>query len=192
MPPQKMASSHGLTLIEILVVVAIVAVATALAGPDLSALIHSNRLASKINALNADVTLAKTQAIKRAAAVTLCASIDRQTCSQESDLASGWIVFSDPNENQAVDSEEAILKAQDRLEGDDRIVLSDSQGAVSFNRNGTIYNLPSSGMQVIKVTTRDFDQRSQRCLTFQRMGQAKLIKGGESMCTQGNSLQASR
>lgn len=182
-PSLKMHSSRGLTLVEILVVVAIVSIATAFVGPDLSALIKGNRVAGKINVLNADITLAKTQAIQRGGAVTLCASTDQRHCSQESDLAAGWIVFSDSNENQSVDSDEAILKVQERLEGDDRIVLSDSQAAVSFNRHGTLYNLPRSGMQVIKVTTSDSDPRSQRCLTFQRMGQAKFSKGGESTCT---------
>lgn len=178
-----MASSRGLTLIEILVVIAIAAIVLALAGPDLSALIKSNRVAAKINALNADITLAKTEAIKRGAGVTLCASANQQTCSATSDLAAGWIVFSDLNENQAVDGNDTIFKIQDKLKGGDSIVLSDSQAAVSFNRNGYLYNLPSSGRQVIKITTRDSDQRSQRCLMYQRIGQAKVVKGGESTCT---------
>ncbi|MCD2511426.1 GspH/FimT family pseudopilin [Comamonas endophytica] len=178
----KRPTSRGLTLIEILVVVAIVAIVSALAAPDLSALIKSNRVAGKINALNADISFAKTEAIKRGVAVTLCASADQLTCSPSSDLAQGWIVFADPDENQAIGIGEAIIKVQDKLKGDDRIVLSESQTTVSFNRNGYIYNLPSSGMQVIKVTTSDSDQRSQRCLTFQRIGQAKVTKGGEQTC----------
>lgn len=181
--PSTKRFSRGFTLIEILVVIAIVAIVSVLAGPDLSALIKSNRIAGTVNAVNADITFAKSEAIKRGAAVTLCASSDQASCSASSNLANGWIVFSDPNENQAVDEGEAVIKVQDKLKGNDSVVLSDGQAAISFSHNGFIYNLPSSGMQVINVKSSDSDPRSQRCLTFRQMGQAKIIKGGDRTCT---------
>ncbi len=181
--PLTKRAGQGFTLIEILVVISIVAIAAMLAGPDLSALIKSNRIAGTINAVNADIKFAKAEAIKRGAAVTLCASSDQATCSVSSNLANGWIVFSDPNGNQAVDEGEAVIKVQDKLKGNDSVVLSDDQSAISFSRSGFLYNLPSSGMQVINVKTSDSDQRSQRCLTFRPMGQAKILKGGERTCT---------
>lgn len=183
LPQLQHPIERGFTLIEILVVIAIVAIVAALAGPDLSMLIKSNRIAGTINAMNADITFAKSEAIKRGSAVTLCASSDQTTCSSSSDLAGGWIVFSDPNENQKLDKNESIIKVQNKLKGGDSIVLSDSQETISFNQNGFIYNLPSSGIQLINIKASDSDQRSQRCLSFQQIGQAKIIKGGEQPCT---------
>ncbi|WP_416384912.1 GspH/FimT family pseudopilin [Uliginosibacterium silvisoli] len=65
---------HGVTLIELLVTAAILAVLIAVVAPGLSGLIKDARLSSQTDALVAALNLARLEAISRRADVTLCAT----------------------------------------------------------------------------------------------------------------------
>lgn len=65
-------SEQGLTLIELLVVIALVAVITAIGVPSYQSVLRFNRTAAEANALVGDLSLARSEAIKRGINVTLC------------------------------------------------------------------------------------------------------------------------
>ena len=94
-------------------------------------------MAAELNAFVGDLQFARSEAIKRGQFVTMCASSTGGAClgANTTNWSPGWIVFTDTNNNDAVDGSESVIRIQAALQGGDRLV-SNSSGAVTFNRNG--------------------------------------------------------
>jgi type IV fimbrial biogenesis protein FimT len=90
--PTRRRPAAGFTLIELLVCVAVLALLLRLAVPSFAEAILTNRLASYTNAFIGSVQYARSEAIKRNTAITMCASSDGQTCAASGTWAQGWIV----------------------------------------------------------------------------------------------------
>ena len=85
-----------------MVTVAIMAILAAIAAPSFTNLIRDYAVSSQLNALNADMRYARSEAIKRGTSVALCASPDPLLPSPKcggSDWKTGWIIFLDPSAN---------------------------------------------------------------------------------------------
>ena len=96
----KNQSQTGLTLPELLIVIAIIAVMTALGVAGYQELTRINRTTSQTNALVAALQLTRGEAIKRNTEVFVCASNSVGTTAPQCDTSTwekGWIVFADPN-----------------------------------------------------------------------------------------------
>ncbi|TKD37086.1 GspH/FimT family pseudopilin [Azotobacter chroococcum] len=87
----------GFTLVELMVALAVLAILLGIAVPSFTEVSLSGRLRSLANGLVASATLGRSEAIKRNAVVTLCASSDGATCAEpgEGDWHQGWIVVAD-------------------------------------------------------------------------------------------------
>lgn len=102
---ELMQFHRGFTLIELIVTMAIIAILAMLAAPSFNDAILSNKLASFANNFVASVTLARGEAVKRNAVVTLCvvATDVSKTCTISGDWQQGWIVFNDINGDGILD-----------------------------------------------------------------------------------------
>jgi type IV fimbrial biogenesis protein FimT len=87
------SGSKGVTLIELLVTLAVMAVLTVIAMPSLTNSIRSNRVSTSSNALLADLSYARTEAVNRGLIVSVCPSVDGQNCSGTTTYDTGWIVY---------------------------------------------------------------------------------------------------
>ncbi len=88
----------GFTLLELVITIALVAIVTALAAPNLRNAIQNNRLTAQSNDFAVAMQLARTEAIKRGRPVSICASDvagggDDPECGDNWSL--GWMVFVD-------------------------------------------------------------------------------------------------
>ncbi|WP_225591893.1 GspH/FimT family pseudopilin [Stenotrophomonas sp. STM01] len=72
--------ARGFSLVELIVTVAIAAILAAIAVPSFRSVINANRLTSQSNDLVASLQLARSEAIKRNAQVSVCGSADGATC----------------------------------------------------------------------------------------------------------------
>jgi type IV fimbrial biogenesis protein FimT len=89
----------GVTLLELLWVVALLGILVGIAVPSFSGALQGRRQAALINDFTASLALARSEAIKRGRIVSMCRSADLKKCGGSGDWASGWLVFvdSDPH-----------------------------------------------------------------------------------------------
>ncbi len=90
---------QGFTLIEVMIVVLLIAILSAIVIPGLSSFVQDGRVSGNVNEFISAITLARTEAVKRGRLVTMCrsANADEGTAStcltSGDDWASGWIVY---------------------------------------------------------------------------------------------------
>jgi type IV fimbrial biogenesis protein FimT len=107
----------GFTLVELMIVVAVVAILLSLAAPAFSGMVSSVRLSSASNSLFSSLLLARSEAIKRNSRVVLCKSVTGDACTSTDGWEQGWIVFHDVNNNATLDAGETLLSRESALPG---------------------------------------------------------------------------
>jgi len=74
-------------------VVAIAGIVMAIGVPSFQSITTNNRIAANTNEFITALNLARSEAVKRAAAVSVCKSADGATCTTSGDWDQGWIVI---------------------------------------------------------------------------------------------------
>jgi len=87
------ARQRGMTLVELMFTIFIMAVLAMLAVPSFRDASLGSRLAATANSLHGSIQIARSEAIKANAAITLCASADGVGCATAGDWDQGWIVI---------------------------------------------------------------------------------------------------
>jgi len=106
----------GFTLVELMITLFIAAILITVAVPSFTATIQNNRVTTQINEFVSTLNLARTEAIKRGARVTVCKSADASNCDTSSTgWEQGWIVFIDTDADETRDSGETILLTSEGL-----------------------------------------------------------------------------
>jgi type IV fimbrial biogenesis protein FimT len=116
---------NGFSVIELMIVVAVAAVLLATAVPSFNQTILNNRLATQVNELHTGLSLARSEAVKRNANVTVCQSSNGAGCNGS--WQDGWIVFQDDNSDGNVNSGEEILRVTEAIPGAIRITFDGEQ-----------------------------------------------------------------
>ncbi|MEY6431683.1 GspH/FimT family pseudopilin [Thioalkalicoccus limnaeus] len=93
---------QGVTLIELLVTLSIVAVLLTIGVPPMADLIARNRMATSVNGLLAHLQLARSEAVKRGVRVFVCPSHDGLTCTGGYSWHQGYLVTLDPDDPDGV------------------------------------------------------------------------------------------
>jgi type IV fimbrial biogenesis protein FimT len=126
----NMKKQGGFTLIELMFTVVVLAVLLSIGIPNLRDFLRNGRMTGYANELLADINLARTEAVKRRALVTICASANptatSPTCAATNSTTAftGWVVYvddADPNAanandgNATIDAGETILRRHDTI-----------------------------------------------------------------------------
>jgi type IV fimbrial biogenesis protein FimT len=180
-----MNKSHGFTLIEAVVVIAIIAILTALAAPSFKNLIQSNAISGSVNSFLSDMRFARSEAIRRGGSVVICRSTSPETSpacngtnNAANDWRTGWIIFDDLNKDGNLDSGEPVLRVQGPITNVDSIVAN-SEYQFKFNATG---RLPG-GATGIKFGGSNFPTTSQRMVCVSVGGRTRIAGDGSTSCS---------
>ena len=133
-PPRRTA---GITLIELMLGVSVLAVLLALAVPSFRQLTTSNRAATVESDLVTALNLARSESVRQGIPVSMCSSIDGATCAGAGDWGSGWIVFTDNSGTPGVlDSGDQKLEAWTPSGGSNVYIVA-SDASVQYQPPGT-------------------------------------------------------
>ncbi|WP_006786866.1 GspH/FimT family pseudopilin [Thiorhodospira sibirica] len=105
-----MRTEAGLSLIELMVALAVLAVVLAIGIPSVNQLLREQRLTTTTNLFIASVHFARSEAIKRAERVTICPSVDGQHCSNQVDYSEQWIIVVGPAPGQSLQDAGPVLR----------------------------------------------------------------------------------
>ena len=131
---QAFINQRGLTLLEMLVAVAVVAIILTTVAPSIQSVLIKNRITSDINNLSAVVQRARFTAVDEQASVILCPTENYEACT--SSWKKAKMVFVDTNGNGSRDNSEALIIASDPLNSANAIY--GVTGSLSFDEQGAI------------------------------------------------------
>lgn len=137
--PIDSAPAAGFTLLELLITMAVAVILLTIAIPSFRYVTNANRISSEVNGLVGDLQFARAEAIKEGRYVSVCASVDGQSCSGSTAWQSGWIVFPNSNNSQAVTpglAESPVLRIQSAFSSTDTFNGTNNLSVVTFNRDG--------------------------------------------------------
>ncbi|WP_018881458.1 GspH/FimT family pseudopilin [Thioalkalivibrio sp. ALE30] len=104
-----MRNCKGITAIELMVALGVLAILATLAAPAFSEMLERQRIIGATNSLLNAMHLARSEALKRNQRVTLCPSSDGETCRADGNWAYGWIWFADPTHSGERSDEDLLI-----------------------------------------------------------------------------------
>lgn len=147
-PARRVRHSGGFTLIELMVTVAVAGILAVVAVPAMTALVNGNRLAGNTSEMTSALSLARAEAIRRNAPVSICRSTNGMTCAGGADWSS-WIVVSGTD---VIRSNAATGNTQ--ISGPAGGILFRSSGLIDGERRVTVCvpsDQPEQNQRVITV-----------------------------------------
>lgn len=176
----------GVSLVELLVVVAITGTLLALALPSMGGLLGTQRAISASNTFLAGLHLTRSEAIKRNGRAVMCKSADAEQCTTSGGWEQGWLVFHDSNNNAQRDIGERVVQQQAgssaglRLRGNTPVA-----SYVSYSASGTARQV-SGAFQAGTITicpSRIGQDVAVRRIIIGAPGRPRLVPGTVSDCT---------
>lgn len=159
----KRKLTAGFTLMEMMVVIAIIGIIAGIGIPSYNMFSKNSRLAGASEELLNSLSLAKSEAVKRGMRVTVCntanPTADTPTCTAagSEDWRTGWIVFVDADASNSYTAGEEILRVTHALGKLDSATAS-GVAAISFRstigpgNTETVITLCNQGATARQVT----------------------------------------
>ncbi len=152
----------GLSLLELMVSMAVMALVLGFGVPSFVGVVQNNRIVTVTNDLVTTIHAARSEAVKSRNIAVICASDDPSAavpvCGD--DFASGWVAFIDRNGDGTVDAnadpalDDTILRTHSSI--DDSIVSSAAGGAyLAFSPSGFSRNVAALGASATSIVICD-------------------------------------
>ncbi len=164
-------NNKGLTLIELMVVIAIIGILASLAAPSFNTILRQQKVIGEANLLFSLVYIARSEAIKRNGVVTICKSTDAVQCGGL--WSDGWIVFEDNNSDGSRDVGEPLISSG--LIRDDYQLSWSAFGSNNYIRF-TSRGLTLSQNGTFKLCPNDGDIRFARAVVISKTARVRLTK----------------
>jgi type IV fimbrial biogenesis protein FimT len=182
-------SARGFTLIELMVVVAISAILTALAMPSMRQFIGNWQVSNAVNAYSGSLQLARAEAVKRGRVARVCRSSDGTTCATDGPTkgwATGWLVYVDNDASGGLTAPDQVMLTQGAINNFYSIssTVSGSTATVStttfvFTPTGLLQGGAAAQAMVFRW---DSGATIQKTLCINKTGRSRVVKD-LSTCT---------
>ena len=176
---QSRKQLHGFTLVELMVVVALIAIVMAIAIPSYRQMIVSNRIRAATNDLLLSLQFARTEAVRQVGVVTVCPSSNGATCTA-GNYEIGWIVKTGMPNVAGVVLQDTLPK--------ERVTMGFSNpttGNFIFLANG----LPAANFAGNRIWVRDFPATqadTNKWICIARTGRARVFTDEQYMNVTGD------
>lgn len=157
---------RGVTLVELMVTISVLAILLAIAVPSFTEIILSSRLRSHANDFVATAILARGEAIKRNTVVTLCASSNGTSCAGS--WEEGWIVLAGTT----------VIHRQQALPAGMKMTGSGGIGSINFPPTGV--GVTPATLTVCRATPNAGSQ--ERVISVGATGRAAVTKTATGVC----------
>ena len=138
---QSNRQQAGVTMIELMIVIAIAAILASIAAPSFSDFINNTRLTSTMSQLTSDLNRARSEAIKRNSWVLVCVRSSNTACGAGTDWANGWLVCQDSSDDGTNNCDSGTAANPNPITVHQAIntsfTLTGSADSIRFNPNGT-------------------------------------------------------
>lgn len=151
MRPSQYHCQHGFTLLELIVTISVLSILVALAAPSFRQLLEAQRMRAASFDLVADLTLARSEAIKRGAAITLAPTT-------AGDWSTGWTVRAGAEE----------IGKKSPLGGG--VTFAVAPNSIAFDRTGRV-----SSITTVRFGLQTSNALRQRCILLDPSGRPKSI-----------------
>lgn len=175
------ACMRGLTLVESMVVIALVAILGTVSSASMQPLIDRTRLESSTSDFLGDLQFARSEAVTRGLTVSVCPSADGASCSDEESWHMGWIVFVDADGDGGVDDPSLVLRRHLPWRERYTLVSTTGMGALSFGRDGFLLRLPVSEAH-LRAEAHNGATWTASCIAINRAGRHRVERAASGEC----------
>ncbi|HZF98644.1 MAG TPA: GspH/FimT family pseudopilin [Pseudoxanthomonas sp.] len=158
----------GFTLLELMVIIAILAILITLALPSFQSTLRSNRVATTSNELLASLSLARSEGIRSTRGGGVCTSPDGATCGGS--WNDGWLVWTESNGNGIFDGVDTVARFS---AGRPQLQLTGTGNAIAFDGRGR--RMPGSSGDAIGIAPKGANEPA-RCIQIAVTGQVRMNK----------------
>lgn len=167
-----MSTQRGFTLVELMATLAVASILLSAVAVSYAGMIGRGSRDAALGELSFTLSLARSEAIKRSATVSVCPSNDASSCS--GGWSDGWLMFvnTDADAPPAIDSGETVLRGYTNGRNGYNLIASASlQSGVSFRGRGT----PAASGSLIMCAN---DVATPTTLSLTPIGIPEIASGG--------------
>lgn len=165
----------GLTLVEVMSTISIIAVVNAIAGPTLGETIKRNQLRSQADLVLTSLNLARSEAVKRNQPVSICRSADGASC--DGNWQDGWIVFTNLDADNTFDNgTDSVIRVYEGLADGHAFYGTVGNDAMTYFSDGSY----AGGSDTVKICSEDADLEHSWTVNINTVGRPRVSKGAAS------------
>lgn len=166
------ASMRGVTLVELMMTLAVLAILAGIAVPAFASMVRTNRVTSYFNLLIGTLQLARTEAVRERATVLVCPGDPVHGCTGSLSWHGGWIVVLRPGPRGQPDAGSRIVTMQQPLPDGIRIESSRGRQRVQYRPDGSARGSNLS----VRFCVSD-QATADRALVVNNAGRARKVTG---------------